>query len=247
MKLFRNIMDKMKPPFEEGGRWHKFKPVYTAFETFLFVPAHTTKSGSHIRDAIDLKRTMMAVIIALTPCMLFGMWNVGHQHFVAIGEHTDLGDALWLKFWFGFCRVLPLIVVSYVVGLGVEFIFAIIRQHAVNEGFLVSGLLIPLVMPVDVPLWMVAVATVFAVVIGKEVFGGTGMNVLNPALTARAFLFFAYPTEMSGNIVWTHIGEGNKAIDTFTGATPLGDLAGLIKLDAASDQLDAIMEKVPCI
>ena len=240
-------MDKLKPPFEEGGKWHKFLPAFTAFETFLFVPAHTTNKGSHIRDGIDLKRTMIAVVIALIPCMLFGMWNVGHQHYRAIGELSNIGDGLWLKLWFGFCRVLPIIIVSYVFGLGVEFIFAIIRKHQVNEGFLVSGLLIPLVMPVDVPLWMVAIATIFAVVIGKEVFGGTGMNVLNPALTARAFLFFAYPTKMSGNVVWTHIGNGNTTVDSFTGATPLGDLAGLIKLDAGSQQLDAIMAKVPGI
>jgi len=202
----------------------KFYPAFNAFETFLFVPGETTSpGGAHIRDAIDLKRTMILVVLSMVPCLLFGMWNVGYQHNMALGMDGSLMD----NFIFGAWKVLPIVVVSYATGLGVEFIFAIIRKHTINEGFLVSGMLIPLVMPVDVPLWMVAVSTIFAVIIGKEVFGGTGMNILNPALTARAFLFFAYPTKMSGNEVWinTDLEKGQQLVDGFSGATPLGDAA----------------------
>lgn len=217
MKLFKNLLESVKPHFEKGGKLEKMYPAYDAFETFLFVPNHTTNKGAHIRDAIDLKRTMFMVIIALIPCLLFGMWNVGHQYYLATGEEALFFD----KFMLGFWKFLPLIIVSYVVGLTVEFAFAVYRGHQVNEGYLVTGLLIPLTMPIDVPLWMLAVSVVFAVVIGKEVFGGTGMNILNPALTARAFLFFAYPSWMSGDKVWVH-GAG---IDGHSGATILGDLA----------------------
>ena len=200
MKGIRKLMDRIKPNFEKGGRFEKLHSTFDAFETFLFVPDHVTRNGSHIRDSIDLKRVMIVVVMALMPALLFGMYNTGLQHFRA----TGVADAsLWTCFGFGFWKVLPIIVVSYVVGLGIEFISAQIRGHEVNEGFLVSGLLIPLVMPVDVPLWMVAVATAFAVIIGKEVFGGTGMNVFNPALLARAFIFFAYtpyiPARKSGS------------------------------------------------
>ena len=225
MKPIRNFLQKIKPNFEKGGKLEKFYPVYNAFETFLFVPGETTpSSGAHIRDAVDLKRTMILVVLSLVPCLLFGMWNTGYQHYLALGiTDTSLLD----NFIFGLKEVLPIVIVSYVSGLGTEFIFAIIRKHTINEGFLVSGMLIPLVMPVDIPLWMVAVATIFAVIIGKEVFGGTGMNVLNPALTARAFLFFAYPTKMSGNVVWinTDVAQGQQVVDGFSGATPLGDAA----------------------
>jgi Na+-transporting NADH:ubiquinone oxidoreductase subunit B len=224
LKPVRNLLEKVKPNFEKGGKLEKFYPAYNAFETFLFVPGHTAPAdGAHIRDAMDLKRTMILVVLSLMPCLFFGMWNVGYQHYNAIGV-----DASFMQhFTFGAIRVLPIVVVSYVVGLTLEFIFAIIRQHKINEGFLVTGMLIPLIMPVDVPLWMVAIATAFAVVIGKEVFGGTGMNILNPALTARAFLFFAYPTKMSGNEVWidTSLERGQKLVDGFSGATPLGDAA----------------------
>ena len=220
MKLFKNLLETVKPHFEKGGKLEKMYPAYDAFETFLFVPDHTSKKGSHVRDAIDLKRTMITVVIAMLPALLFGMWNVGSQHFQAIGQEFELMDA----FMFGFWKVLPLILVSYGVGLSIEFAFAISRGHSVNEGYLVTGMLIPLVMPVDVPLWMLAVAVVFAVIIGKEVFGGTGMNILNPALTARAFLFFAYPSFMSGDKVWINTG-GQATVDGFSGATPLGDLA----------------------
>lgn len=223
--LLRKLLDKLKPDFEKGGKLEKFYPAFNAFETFLFVPDHTTASkGAHLRDAIDLKRTMVLVIFSLIPCLIFGMWNVGYQHHLAFG----ISDASLLdNFGFGAIRVLPLVIVSYISGLTVEFIFAIIRKHTINEGFLVSGMLIPLVMPVDVPLWMVAVSTVFAVIIGKEVFGGTGMNILNPALTARAFLFFAYPTKISGNEVWinTSSENGKQVADAYSGATPLGDAA----------------------
>ncbi len=225
MKLLRNLLEKVKPNFEKGGKLEKFYPAYNAFETFLFVPGETAPpDGAHIRDAIDLKRTMILVVLSLVPCLLFGMWNTGYQHYNALGI---IDASLMDNFIFGAIKVLPIVVVSYATGLGVEFIFAIIRKHTINEGFLVSGMLIPLVMPVDVPLWMVAVSTIFAVVIGKEVFGGTGMNILNPALTARAFLFFAYPTKMSGNEVWinTDLEKGQKLVDGFSGATPLGDAA----------------------
>ena len=186
MKSLRRYIDKIKPDFEKGGKFEKFSSTFEAFETFLFVPDKVTQSGSHIRDSIDMKRTMTVVIIALIPALLFGMYNAGYQHFLSIGETKTF----WQVFGFGFLKVLPIIVVSYVTGLTIEFIFAQIRGHEVNEGFLVSGMLIPLVLPVDVPLWTVAVSTAFAVIIGKEVFGGTGMNILNPALTARAFLVF---------------------------------------------------------
>jgi Na+-transporting NADH:ubiquinone oxidoreductase subunit B len=216
MKSLRNYLDKIKPQFQKGGKYEKLHSTFDAFETFLFVPPHTTHVGSHIRDAIDMKRTMSIVVIALIPALLFGIWNVGHQHFLS--HAMDVG--FWDKVGFGALKVLPIVVVSYVVGLSIEFAFAQYRGHEVNEGFLVSGMLIPLVLPPDIPLWMVAVATAFAVIIGKEVFGGTGMNILNPALTARAFLFFAYPAFMSGDKVWI----AEKA-DTFSGATPLADAA----------------------
>lgn len=219
MKLFKNVIEKLEPNFEKGGKLEKWFPVFDSLATFLFTPNHTTNKGSHVRDAIDLKRTMFMVIVAMIPCLLFGMWNVGHQHFLAIGEYTA---PLMDKFLYGAGLVLPLVAVSYGVGLGVEFVFCIVKKHTINEGFLVSGMLIPLCLPVDVPLWMVAVATIFAVVIGKEVFGGTGMNILNIALTTRAFLFFAYPTKMSGNAVWINT-DGGTVVDGYTGATPLAD------------------------
>jgi len=213
MKQLRNFLNRIKPQFEKGGKFEKLQSTFDAFETFLFVPNKVTHSGSHIRDSIDMKRTMSVVVIALLPALLFGIYNVGYQHYLS---HTET-VGFWQTFWYGFLKVFPIIVVSYVVGLGIEFIFAQYRGHEVNEGYLVTGMLIPLVLPPDIPLWMVAVAVAFAVIFGKEVFGGTGMNVLNPALTARAFLFFAYPQDMSGDKVWI----AEKA-DAFTGATPLG-------------------------
>jgi len=217
--IHKFIETKVKPSFDKGGKLEKYYPAYDALETFLFVPGHTSHKGAHIRDGVDMKRTMILVVIAMVPALLFGMWNTGHQYFLATGEAASFMD----KFVHGLLRVLPLVVVSYASGLAVEFVFAIINKHQVNEGFLVSGMLIPLCLPVEIPLWMVAVATIFAVVIGKEVFGGTGMNILNVALTARAFLFFAYPTWMSGDKVW--ISEGTAAANTYadgsTGATLL--------------------------
>ena len=233
MKALRSLLDnKIKPHFEEGGKLSRFWVVYDSLDTFAFVPGHVTKKGTHIKDGIDLKRTMFMVILALTPCLLFGTWNIGHQHLLATGEvgATDAWSAMFGdKILLGLIKVLPLIVVSYGVGLGLEFVFAGIRKHSINEGFLVSGMLIPLIMPVDVPLWMVAAATAFAVVIGKEVFGGTGMNIINVALTSRAFLFFAYPTKMSGEI-WIHVADAKQTvIDGFSGATALGHLANTVK------------------
>jgi Na+-transporting NADH:ubiquinone oxidoreductase subunit B len=241
MKSLRKIIDRIKPDFEIGGRFEKFRSTFDAFETFLFVPNKVTQSGAHIRDSIDLKRTMSVVIIALIPALLFGMYNSGYQHFLSIGET----GTFWQVFGFGFLKVLPIVIVSYVTGLAIEFIFAQIRGHDVNEGFLVSGMLIPLVMPVDVPLWTVVVSTAFAVIIGKEVFGGTGMNVLNPALTARAFLFFAYPSSMTGDKIWiAGLSKGENVIDGFSGATPLGNLAQNIN-DHLPNDLDAFLGFIP--
>lgn len=222
MKALRNYLDKIKPHFQKGGRFEMFHSTFDAFETFLFVPNTVTTKGSHIRDSLDLKRTMFIVIFALMPAMLFGMWNVGYQHALSTGASWSFLET----FWYGFLKVLPLIVVSYGVGLSIEFAFAQSRGHEVNEGFLVSGLLIPLIMPVDVPLWMLAIAVAFAVIIGKEVFGGTGYNVFNPALLARAFLFFAYPSHMSGDKVWiAGLTQGQGVVDGFSGATPLAKAA----------------------
>ena len=214
MKALRKQLDKIKPQFEKGGRFEKLHSTFDAFETFLFVPDKTTHQGSHIRDSIDMKRTMSIVVIALIPTLFFGIWNTGYQHFLSMGVTAPFWDIVVFGLW----KVLPIVVVSYVVGLGIEFAFAQIRHHEVNEGFLVSGMLIPLILPADIPLWMVAVATAFAVIFAKEVFGGTGMNILNPALTARAFLFFAYPASMSGDKVWI----AEKA-DAYSGATPLAE------------------------
>jgi len=223
MGSLREFVTKIKKPVEKGGKLHFLHSTFEAFETFLFVPDRVTTGRVHIRDAMDMKRTMIVVVFAMVPALLFGIWNTGFHHFQALGIEAGF----WEMVWFGFLKVFPIIVVSYVVGLGTEFIFAQVRGHEVAEGFLVSGFLIPLVMPADVPLWMVAVATVFAVVIGKEVFGGVGMNILNPALTARAFLFFAYPSFMSGDKVWVSgLTEGTGVVDGFSGSTILGQAAG---------------------
>ena len=200
--------------FEKGGKLGWLHSTVDAFDTFLRVPATVTAKGSHVRDAIDIKRVMIIVVLALVPAALFGMWNVGYQHDLAVGDLPGF----WRQFWWGFLKVLPLYLVSYIVGLAIEFAGAQIKGEEVNEGYLVSGFLIPLIVPVDVPLWMLAVAVAFAVIFGKEVFGGTGMNFLNPALLARAFLFFSYPSKMSGSEVWIAHRCGADAI---TGATPL--------------------------
>ncbi|MFA7493811.1 MAG: NADH:ubiquinone reductase (Na(+)-transporting) subunit B [Proteiniphilum sp.] len=226
MKALRKYLDKIKPNFEEGGKLHWLYSTYDAFETFLFVPNTTSKSGVHIHDARDSKRTMIIVILALVPALLIGMYNVGLQHYLAIGHDVTL----LTKFFYGFLAVLPQIVVSYVVGLGIEFAMAQMKKEEVAEGFLVSGMLIPMIVPVDTPLWMIAVATAFAVIFAKEVFGGTGYNIFNVALITRAFLFFSYPSKMSGDQVWVRtadtfgVGKGT-VIDGFSGATPLGQIA----------------------
>lgn len=223
------------------SKWAKFHPLWDGFYTFLFTPGETTQRGSHIRDGIDLKRTMFMVVTALIPCLLFGIYNTGHWHYAV--ENPDLAymDMFAEKVLYGLMKVLPIVIVSYGVGLGVEFIFCIRNKHAIQEGFLVSGMLIPLIVPADTPLWMVAFATVFAVVLGKEVFGGTGMNIVNIALTARAFLFFGYPTMMSGDKVWmSGITEMNPA-EGVTGATQLGELASFTgpKVDWAYPSIEA--------
>jgi Na+-transporting NADH:ubiquinone oxidoreductase subunit B len=216
MKFLEDLIHGIKPKFEKGGKFEKLYWVFEGFETFLFQLGTTTsRKGVHVRDAIDLKRLMVTVIVAMVPALIFGMWNIGHQHFLAIGETANF----WFKFWIGLKITLPIIVVSYGVGLGIEFIFTSIKKHPIAEGFLVSGMLIPLIMPPTIPLWQVAIATAFAVIIGKEVFGGTGMNILNVALTARAFLYFAYPQEISGE-VWTYLGD-QVPVDGYSGATAL--------------------------
>ncbi|MEP0987774.1 NADH:ubiquinone reductase (Na(+)-transporting) subunit B [Ekhidna sp.] len=216
MKFLQKKFDQLKPLFEKGGKYEKFYPIYEGHRTIFFAPDIVTgKKGTQIKDATDLKRLMMTVIIAMIPCLIFGMWNVGHQHFIATGVEATLLD----KFWIGILKVVPIIVVSYGVGLLTEFTFCVIYQRPVEEGYLVTGMLIPLIMPATIPLWQVALATVFAVIIGKEVFGGTGMNILNVALTARVFLYFAYPTDISGD-VWTYFGD-KAPVDGFSGATIL--------------------------
>jgi Na+-transporting NADH:ubiquinone oxidoreductase subunit B len=214
MKALRNFLDNQKPHFKEGGKFEKLHSMFDAVETLLFVPDTVTRKGAHIRDAIDMKRTMIVVFIALLPALFFGMWNIGNLHYLSVGESSTL----WNNLWYGFLKMLPILIVSYGVGLGLEIIFAQIRHHEVNEGFFVSGLLIPMIVPPEIPLWQLAIAVAFAVIFGKEVFGGTGMNIVNPALLARAFLFFAYPADISGDKVWI----ADKA-DAFSGATPLGD------------------------
>ena len=224
MKALRNYLDKIKPNFEEGGKLHAFRSVFEGFESFLFVPNTTAKSGTHIHDAIDSKRIMIIVVIALLPALLFGMYNVGYQHYLAAG----LDGTFWQLFGYGFLAVLPKILVSYIVGLGIEFIVAQWKKEEIQEGFLVSGILIPMIVPVECPLWMLAIATAFSVIFAKEVFGGTGMNVFNVALITRVFLFFAYPASMSGDAVWVAkdsiFGLG-KSLDAVTVATPLGQAA----------------------
>jgi Na+-transporting NADH:ubiquinone oxidoreductase subunit B len=218
MEWIRQKLDKFKEPFAKGKKLEKYSPAINALDTFLFTPNHTTKKGAHVRDAVDLKRVMITVVIALLPVLLFSMWNQGYQYLKQIQPEVDIWDA----FVHGALDILPMIVVSYAVGLGIEFAFAIFRGHEVNEGYLVTGLLIPMIMPVGLPLWMLAISVVFAVIIGKEAFGGTGMNILNPALTARAFAFFAYPTYMSGNQVWV---MNAAEVDGVSGETILGTLA----------------------
>jgi len=223
MKFIKNFFEKTEPLVQKGAKYHWLYSLHEGFFTFLFVSKDTSKSGTHVHDFIDLKRTMSIVVLALVPAILFGMYNTGFQHFKAIGDAASTG--FFEIFFYGFIKVIPVIAVSYTVGLGIEFVFAQLRGHGIHEGFLVSGILIPLVMPIETPLWMVGVATAFAVIIGKEVFGGTGMNIWNPALIARAFLFFAYPAQMSGESVWVSLKDTDKVVDGFSGATPMAKAA----------------------
>ena len=245
MSFIRNYLNKIKPNFEEGGKLHAFRSLFDGFETFLFVPNDTAKSGVHIHDAIDSKRIMSMVVIALMPAMLFGMYNVGYQNAVAAGALATTG--FWEMFFFGFLAVLPKILVSYIVGLGIEFAWAQWKGEEIQEGFLVSGILIPLIIPVECPLWILAVAVAFAVIIGKEIFGGTGMNIFNPALLCRAFLFFAYPSKMSGDQVWVAqdsiFGLGNTLPDGFTMATPLAQVGQGAEVTASLN--DMIVGLIP--
>ncbi|MEA1878284.1 MAG: NADH:ubiquinone reductase (Na(+)-transporting) subunit B [Bacteroidota bacterium] len=233
---FRQIVDNIKPTFEKGGKLSFLQSTFEGFETFLFVPNTVTLKGAHIRDSIDLKRTMFLVVIALVPAVLMGMFNTGYWHFQSIGESIPFWS--FDGFWYGFLRVMPLIIVAYGVGLGIEFAVAQVKGHEINEGFLVSGMLIPLIVPIDTPLWMVALATAFAVIIGKEIFGGTGMNIFNVSLITRAFLFFAYPSYMSGDRIWIDgLSKGVGVVDGFSGATPLADAAA-----GNIDKLPSVME-----
>ncbi|WP_289289185.1 NADH:ubiquinone reductase (Na(+)-transporting) subunit B [uncultured Muribaculum sp.] len=227
MKSLRNFLNRIKPNFEPGGKLHAFHSVFDGFETFLFTPNTTSTSGVNIHDSIDSKRVMIIVVLALMPCLLFGMYNVGYQHWLAIGE-TDF--PFWQLMAYGFLAMLPRIIVSYAVGLGIEFMVAQWRKEEIQEGFLVSGMLIPLICPIETPLWMIAVATAFSVIFVKEVFGGTGYNIFNVALVTRAVLFFGYPSKMSGDSVFVPVnpicGLGNGTpVDGFSGATPLGQIA----------------------
>ena len=238
MKFLEKIVDKLEPNFEKGGKYEKWFPLFDGFATFLFTPKHTTKKGVHIRDAVDLKRTMNTVIIAMVPCLLFGIWNTGYQHYNALGLTEEFG--VLHQILFGALKVIPVVIVSYAVGLGVEFGFCIAKGHPIEEGFLVSGMLIPLIVPADTPLWMVAVATIFSVVFVKEVFGGTGMNILNPALTARAFLFFAYPKQLSGDSAWINMDlpEGYSYAENGTVVlNELGQKVGEVDAIAGATQL----------
>ena len=249
MSGLRNLVDKIKPTFEKGGNLGFLHSTFDAFETFLFVPNTVTRRGAHVRDCVDLKRVMIMVVLALVPAMLFGIWNTGYQHSLAFGLDWGFGQNVL----YGLVKVLPLYGVAYLVGLGIEFVSAQLQGHEVNEGYLVSGMLIPLIVPVDVPLWMLAIAVAFAVIIGKEVFGGTGMNIWNPALLTRAFLFFSYPSKMSGDTVWTggvtrFLNEGvayqagNGLVDGFSGATPLANAT----LENLQPQLtDMILGTIP--
>lgn len=240
MKFLRDKIDQIKKPFEKGQKFEKYAPAINALDTFLYVPNHTTKHGAHIRDAVDLKRTMITVVLALVPALLFGIYNAGYQHFIQLND--GVLPSFMDIFLHGLWKVLPMIIVSYAVGLGIEFAFAIFRGHEVNEGYLVSGLLIPMVMPVDLPLWMLAISVAFAVVIGKEAFGGTGMNIFNPALLARAFAFFAYPTFMSGDKIW--VSEASTT-DAISGETILGALANGKELPAQWDFWNSFIGLIP--
>lgn len=243
MSFLRNYLNEIKPNFEEGGKLHAFRSVFDGFETFLYVPNETSKCGVHVHDAIDSKRIMSMVVIALIPALLFGMYNIGYQNYLAAGQSASFIE----MFIFGALAVLPKIIVSYIVGLSIEFAWAQWKGEEIQEGYLVSGIIIPMILPVGCPLWVIALACAFAVIFGKEIFGGTGMNIFNVALLARAFLFFSYPTVMSGDKVWVAnesiFGLGNNLPDTFTCATPLGEMAtGAVP---AASVMDSIIGLIP--
>ncbi len=246
MNKIRDYIDRVKPAFEPGGRFAALRSVFEGFETFLMVPNDTSKSGVHIHDAIDSKRIMAIVVIAVVPAMLFGMYNIGYQNALVAGKLAE--TSFWAMFFFGFLVVLPKILVSYIVGLGIEFCWAQWKKEEIQEGYLVSGILIPLIVPANCPLWMLAIACAFAVIIGKEIFGGTGMNIFNPALLTRAFLFFSYPSKMSGDSVWvvqdSICGLGYTLPDGTTAATPLGEIAQGGGVDALNVS-DAIIGLIP--
>ena len=242
MKWLEQWFEKIEPK----GRWSWLGSTYEAFHTFAFTPKAVTRTGSHIRDAVDMKRSIIIVVIALIPALLFGMWNIGYQTYSADPSNFNFQFSIFNLWWFGFLRMLPLIAVSYIVGLAIEFAFAQYRGHEVNEGFLATGLLIPMIVPVTTPLWQLALAVAFAVVIGKEVFGGSGMNFLNPALVARAFLFFAYPTHMSGDKVW--VAADLWGSDAIAGATPMGVLSSGADISIFNSQfsiLDMLIGTIP--
>ena len=244
MKL-RKYIDKIKPQFEPGGKFSAFQSVFDGFETFLYVPNTTSKTGVNIHDAIDSKRIMSMVVIALIPALLFGMYNVGYQNYLAAG--TLATSSFWEVFLYGALLVLPKIIVSYIVGLGIEFAWAQWKHEEIQEGYLVSGIIIPMILPIGCPLWVLVLAVAFAVIFGKEIFGGTGMNIFNVALLARAFLFFSYPTKMSGDTVWVatekFCGLGNDLPNAFTCATPLGQMAQNVAPSASL--MDSFLGLIP--
>lgn len=241
----KKYLNKIKPHFEEGGKLHAFWSVYDGFESFLYVPNKTAKTGVHIHDAIDSKRIMSLVVIALLPALLFGMYNIGYQNFVAAGELANA--SFWEMFFYGFLAVLPKILVSYIVGLGIEFAWAQWKKEEIQEGYLVTGILMPLIIPITCPLWMLALSVAFAVILCKEIFGGTGMNIFNVALSARAFLFFSYPGQMTGDSIWVAnhqiFGLGNNLPDATTMATPLGELA--LHVDIPYSTCDMLVGLIP--
>src|SRR5574344_558988 len=239
MSSIKKLMDNIKPSFEEGGKMHAFRSVYEGFESFLYVPNTTSKNGVSIHDAIDSKRIMSFVVIALIPAMLFGMYNIGYQNWMAAGQ--PIGESFGEMFFFGFLVLLPKIIVSYVVGLGIEFAWAQWKREEIQEGYLVTGILIPLIIPVTTPYWVLVLAIAFSVIFCKEIFGGTGMNIFNPAICARMFLFFSYPSKMTGDSVWVYgnsiFGLGNTLPDGYTMATPLGQIAQGIEPNATINDM----------
>lgn len=241
----KKYLDNIRPSFEKDGKLHAFRSIFDGVETFLYVPNTTSKCGTHIHDAIDSKRIMSFVVIALIPALLFGMYNVGYQNYLAAGTLNQAG--FFEIFFYGFFAVLPKILVSYIVGLGIEFAWAQWKGEEIQEGYLVSGIIIPMIIPVNCPLWILAIACAFAVIFAKEIFGGTGMNIFNVALVARAFLFFSYPQKMSGDAVWVStdkiFGLGNQLPDGFTQATPLGEIAQ--NLENSASMCDMITGFIP--